>query len=58
MIVIVIRIIIVITIIKVIIILLLSFQMDVEAIAQASDNKLLLMGLDKKGDMLSLKKLI
>ena len=29
--------------------------MDVEAIAQASDNKLLLMGLDKKGDMLSLR---
>lgn len=29
--------------------------MDVEAIAQASDNKLLLMSLDKKGDMLSLR---
>lgn len=29
--------------------------MDVEAIAQASDNELLLMGLDKKGDMLSLR---
>ena len=31
--------------------------MDVEAITQASDNELLLLGLDKKGDILSLRNL-
>ena len=35
-----------------------SFQMDVEAITQASDNELLLLGLDKKGDILSLRNFV
>lgn len=33
----------------------LHFQMDVETITQASENQLLLLGLDKKGDILSLR---
>ena len=32
--------------------------MDVEAITQASDNELLLLGLDKKGDILSLRNFV
>lgn len=36
----------------------LHFQMDVEAITQASDNELLLLGLDKKGDILSLRNFV
>ena len=32
--------------------------MDVEAITQASDNELLLLGLDRKGDILSLKNFV
>jgi len=36
----------------------LHFQMDVEAIVQASDNELLLLGLDKKGDILSLRNFV
>lgn len=34
------------------------FQMDVEAINLASDNELLIMGLDKKGDILSLRSFV
>ena len=36
----------------------LHFQMDVEAITQASDNELLLLGLDRKGDILSLRNFV
>ena len=32
--------------------------MDVEAITQASDKELLLLGLDKKGDILSLRNFV
>lgn len=32
--------------------------MDVEAITQASDNDLLLLGLDKRGDILSLRNFV
>lgn len=32
--------------------------MDVESITQASDNELLLLGLDKKGDILSLRNFV
>ena len=36
----------------------LHFQMDVGTITQASENELLLLGLDKKGDILSLRNFV
>ena len=33
-------------------------QKEMEAITQASDNELLLLGLDKKGDILSLRNFV